>query len=111
MLAELFQSRRRLRGTLRWPTREFAHGMAELVAVYCPAAAKIRVVLDNLSPHTQAALYEVFPPADACQLLRTLESHLTPMRGSWLNVAETELAVLARRCLNRWSANSLDFPV
>ena len=66
-----------------------------------PKAEKIRVVLDNLSTHTPAALYEVFPPAEARRILRKLEFHLTPVHGSWLNMAEIELAVLARQCLNR----------
>jgi hypothetical protein len=71
------------------------------VAVHFPEAEKIRVVLDNLNPHPPAALYEVFPPADARRLLRKLEFHRTPVHGSWLNMAEIELAVLARQCLNR----------
>ncbi len=75
--------------------------MAELVDVHFPEAEKIRVVLDNLSTHTPAALYEVFPPADARRMLRQLEFHWTPVHGSWLNMAQIELAVLARQCLSR----------
>src|SRR5262249_29313218 len=65
IMVEPFQDWRHLHVTLRRTTREFAHGMAELVDVHCPAAEKIRVVLDNLSTHTPAALYDVFPPAEA----------------------------------------------
>jgi DDE superfamily endonuclease len=75
--------------------------MAEWVDVHVPEAEKIQVVLDNLRPHTPAALYAAFPPAGAHRLLRTLERHLTPVHGSWLNMAEIELPILARQCLPR----------
>jgi hypothetical protein len=101
ILAEPFQGWRHLMVTLRRTKQEFAQCMAALVDVHFPKAEKIRVVLDNLSTHTPAALYEVFPPADARRILRKLEFHLTPVHGSWLNMAEIELAVLARQCLNR----------
>ena len=101
LMLEPFQGWRHLTVTSRRTKREFAHCLAELVDVHFPEAEKIRVVLDNLSPHTPAALYEVFPPADARQILRKLEFHPTPVHGSWLNMAEIELAVLARQCLNR----------
>jgi hypothetical protein len=101
MMAEPFQGWRHLTVTPRRTKQEFAHCMAELVDVHFPKAEKIRVVLDNLSTHTPAALYDVFPPADARRMLRTLEFHLTPVHGSWLNMAEIELAILARQCLNR----------
>ena len=91
----------RLRCCKSFHNQEFAQCIAELVDVHCPQAEKIRVVLDNLSTHTPAALYEVFPPADARRMLRKLEFHLTPVHGSWLNMAAIELAVLARHCLNR----------
>ena len=61
----------------------------------------IRVVLDNLNPHKPAALYEPFPPAAAHRLRQKLEFHYTPKPGSWLNMAEIELSVLARQCLQR----------
>ena len=101
MRAEPCQGWRHLTVTLRRTKQEFAHGMAELVDVHFPKAEKIRVVVDNLSTQTPVALYEVFPPADARRMLRKLEFHLTPVHGSWLNMAEIELAVLARQCLHR----------
>lgn len=101
VMVEPFQGWRHLSMTPRRTKQEFAQCMAELVDVHCPQAEKIRVVLDNLSTHTPAALYEVFPPADARRMLRKLEFHLTPVHGSWLNMAAIELAVLARQCLNR----------
>jgi hypothetical protein len=66
-----------------------------------PAARKVKLVCDNLNTHTPAALYEAFPAAQARALARRLEIHYTPVHGSWLNVAEIELSVLARQCLNR----------
>jgi len=101
IMVEPFQGWRHLTVTSRRTKREFAHCMAELVDVHFPEAEKIRVVLDNLSTHTPAALYETFPPAKARRILRHLEFHRTPVHGSWLNMAEIELAILARQCLNR----------
>jgi hypothetical protein len=106
IMVEPFQGWRHLSATPRRTKREFAYCMAELVDVHFAEAEKIRVVLDNLSTHTPAALYEVFPPAEARRLLRKLEWHLTPVHGSWLNMAEIELAVLARQCLNRRIPNT-----
>jgi hypothetical protein len=101
IMAEPFQGWRQITVTPRRTKRDFARCMRELVDVHFPAAEKIRVVLDNLSTHTPGALYEVFAPAEARRILRQLEFHLTPVHGSWLNMAEIELAVLARQCLNR----------
>jgi len=64
-----------------------------------PTAERIRVVLDNLSTHKPEALYETFPPAEARRIVRKLEFHYTPTHGSWLNMAELELSVLARQWL------------
>lgn len=79
--------------------REFAKTMKHRVGLY-PEAEVIRVVLDNLNTHTYGALYEAFPPEEARALARKLEFHYTPKHGSWLNVAEIELAVLANMCLS-----------
>ena len=66
-----------------------------------PKARKVKLVCDNLNTHTTAALYEAFPAEQARALAQRLEIHYTPVHGSWLNVAEIELSVLARQCLNR----------
>jgi hypothetical protein len=66
-----------------------------------PTARKVKLVCDNLNTHTPAALYEAFPADQARALARRLELHYTPVHGSWLNVAEIELSVLARQCLDR----------
>ena len=80
---------------------DFAHCMRELVDVHYPHAELIRVVLDNLSTHTPAALYEAFVPEEARRLARRLEFHYTPKHASWLNMVEIEIGVLKGQCLDR----------
>lgn len=87
--------------TERRTNRDFAQQMRELVDIHYPEVEKIRVVLDNLSSHSGAALYESFPAEEARRILRKLEFHYTPKHGSWLNMAEIEISVLARQCLKR----------
>lgn len=79
---------------------DFAHAMRHIVECY-PDAEVIRVVLDNLNTHKTASLYEAFQPEEARAIARKLEFHYTPKHGSWLNMAECELAVLAGQCLDR----------
>ena len=79
--------------------------MRLLVDVYLPAAERIRWVVDNLNTPTPAALYGVFPPDEARRITRQLEFHYTPKQGSWLTIAECELAVLAGQCLDRRMPN------
>jgi hypothetical protein len=80
---------------------DWAWQIKELVDVRYPAAERIVLVLDNLNTHGPASLYEVFPPAEAKRLADKLEIHYTPTHGSWLNMAEIELSVLSRQCLDR----------
>jgi hypothetical protein len=80
---------------------DFAQCMKDLVDVHFPEAEVIRVVLDQLNTHTPAALYEAFEPAEARRIIRKLAFHYTPKHGSWLNMAEIELSVLADQCLHR----------
>jgi len=80
---------------------DWAHQLKELVDVRYPEAERIVLVCDNLATHTPASLYEAFPPAEAKRLADKLEFHYTPKHGSWLNVAEIELSVLSRQCLDR----------
>jgi len=79
---------------------DWAECMRELVDVHFPEAKVITVVQDQLNTHNPAALYEVFPPAEARRILDRLEFHFTPKHGSWLNMAEIELSVLSRQCLH-----------
>jgi hypothetical protein len=92
---------RHLSVTERRTKIDWAHCVKELVDVHYPQAERIVVVMDNLNTHTPAALYEAFAPAEARRIARKLEIHYTPNHGSWLNMAEIELSVLARQCLDR----------
>lgn len=80
---------------------DFAECMRELIEVHFPQADRVRVVLDNLSTHTPAALYEAFAPAEALRMLHKLDFHYTPKHGSWLNMVEIELSILSNQCLKR----------
>ena len=81
--------------------QEFAQQMKWLVDEKYPEAEVIRVVMDNLNTHKPASLYEAFEPEQARRILKKLEFHFTPKHGSWLNMAEIELSVLSRQCLDR----------
>ena len=80
---------------------DFAHEVRDLLEVRYPHAEKVVLVLDNLNTHKPAALYEAFEPTLARSLVERLEIHHTPKHGSWLNMAEIELSVLSRQCLDR----------
>lgn len=98
---EPLTGQRRLQVTARRTSRDWAHSLRQLVDEEYATAEKIVLVLDNLNTHTLGALYETFPPAEARRLAEKLEIHYTPKHGSWLNMAEIELSVLGRQCLNR----------
>lgn len=66
-----------------------------------PNAKKIVLVMDNLNTHSIGSLYEAFDAETARSLANRLEIHHTPKHGSWLNMAETELSILCRQCLDR----------
>jgi hypothetical protein len=80
---------------------DWAHCIKGLADICYPGAEQIVLVQDNLNTHTPASLYEAFEPAEARRLAGRLELHYTPKHGSWLNMAEIELAVLAGQCLDR----------
>jgi hypothetical protein len=87
---------------------DFAAVLRELSDVCYPDAKKIVLVMDNLNTHKLASLYEAFAPETARRLAARFEIHYTPKHGSWLDMAETELSVLARQCLNRRIDNMAD---
>jgi hypothetical protein len=101
LFCEPLQARRWLAVTDRRTKRDWAAQIKDLVDVRYPEAERIVLVLDNLNTHTPAALYEAFDPAEAKRLTDKLEIHHTPKHGSWLNIAEIELSILSRQCLNR----------
>jgi len=98
---EPLAGRRHVGVTERRTRVDWAHTIRDLIDVYYPTAEKIVLVQDNLNPHTPGSLYEAFPPTEAKRLADKLEIHYTPKHGSWLNIAELELSVLARQCLDR----------
>jgi hypothetical protein len=80
---------------------DYASVLKYLSDTRLPEAKKIRLVQDNLNTHSKASLYEAFPPAEAKRLAERFEWYYTPKHGSWLNMAESELGVLASQCLDR----------
>ena len=101
MFCEPLQGRRWVAVTERRTKVDWAHQIKELVDERYPQAERIVLVMDNLNTHTPASLYEAFEPEEARRLAEKLEIHYTPKHGSWLNMAEIELSVLSRQCLDR----------
>jgi DDE superfamily endonuclease len=79
---------------------DFARCVKELVDRY-PKARRIHLVVDNLNTHTRKAIAESLGPRGAPAVLKRIEFHYTPTHASWLDVAEIEISVLSRQCLNR----------
>jgi len=101
LAVEPLAGRRTVRVTERRTARDFAEELRRLVDEDYAQAEQIVLVTDNLNTHRPACLYERFAPEEARRIARKLEWHYTPEHGSWLNVAECELSVLSRQCLNR----------
>jgi len=88
--------------TKRRTAMDYANILKLLSDEWFPDAEKIILVQDNLNTHKSASLYEAFKAPEARRLTRRFEWHYTPKHGSWLNMAESELAVLSRQCLDRY---------
>ena len=101
VMCEPLRGWRHVRVSERRTRRDYAECVRELVEVHYPGAVKIRVVQDNLNTHDGASLYEAFAPEKARWLLDKIEFHYTPKHGSWLNMAETEINIMNRQCLDR----------
>jgi hypothetical protein len=101
MLFAPLEGWRRVVVTDRRAAADYAQILKDLADVHFPAAEKIVLVQDNLSTHTKGALYEAFAPAEARRLVERFEWHYSPKHGSWLDLAESELAVLSAQCLDR----------
>jgi hypothetical protein len=101
MMFEPLAGRRHVRVTERRTKKDFAEAIKELADERYPDAEKIVLVMDNLNTHSPASLYEAFDPSEARRLVEKLEIHYTPKHGSWLDMAEIELGILNRQCLNR----------
>lgn len=105
ILYDIHAGWRHVEVTAQRTSYQFAHQMKALVDQHYPEAECVRVVLDNLSTHTAAALYDTFEPAEARRILRRLEFHYVPKHASWLNMVEIEIGVLKQQCLARRIAN------
>ena len=101
MMFEPLAGKRHVRVTDRRTKRDWAECVREMVDDVYPEAERIVLVMDNLNTHTPASLYQAFPPNQAKHLADKLEIHYTPKHGSWLDMAEIELGILGRQCLDR----------
>jgi hypothetical protein len=101
MMSEPLLGWRAVQVTERRTAKDFAEVLRWLAEDVHPEAEKLVLVMDNLNTHKVASLYEAFPPEQARRIAERLEIHHTPKHGSWLNVAEIELSVLSRQCLDR----------
>jgi len=94
------EGKRYVRVRERRTRKDFAAVILEVCDVLYPTAEKIVLVMDNLNTHNAASLYEAFEPSQARRLAEKLEIHYTPKHGSWLDMAEIELSILSRQCMN-----------
>ena len=101
MAFEPLGKRRQVTVTQRRTAKDFAYWLQDISDKQYPQAEKIILVMDNLNTHNLASLYAAFEPQEAHRLCRRFEIHYTPRHGSWLNMAELEIGVLSRQCLNR----------
>lgn len=101
MFFEPLAGQRHVAVTDRRTAVDWAHQIKHLVDVLYPQTECITLVMDNLNTHTGASLYKAFPPEEARRILDKLAIHYTPKHGSWLNMAEIELSILSRQCLDR----------
>jgi hypothetical protein len=92
---------RHVKVTDRHTALDYAQVLKEISDTHFPDARKIVLVQDNLNTHKPASLYGAFPPAEARRLVERFEWHYTPKHGSWLDMAESELAVLSSQFLDR----------
>ena len=101
MLFAPLEGWRHVKVTDRHAAVDYAQVLKDLADTYFPDARRIVLVRDNLSTHKPASLYEAFPAVEARRLVERFEWHYTPKHGSWLDMAESELSVLSRQCLDR----------
>lgn len=100
LACEPLAGKRYLKVRERRTKKDWATFMQELIDVQYREAEKIILVMDNLNTHVLSSFYEAFEAPVARRLVEKLEIHYTPKHGSWLNMAEIELSILARQCLS-----------
>jgi len=100
MMFEPLAGKRYVKITERRTKKDWAECIRQLVDEIYPQAKQIVLVMDNLNTHKKSSLYEAFEPAEAKRIADKLEIHHTPKHGSWLDMAEIEMSVMARQCLS-----------
>lgn len=100
MMTVPLEGKRHVRVREHRKREDFAEVVRELCDELYPKAERIVLVMDNLNTHNIASLYEAFEPVEARRLTEKLEIHHTPKHGSWLDMAEIELSVLSRQCMD-----------
>lgn len=101
MLFAPLQGWRHVKVTDRHTKVDWAELIKQLVDEHFPQKRKIVLVMDNLNTHKLSSLYEAFEPTEARRIAERLEIHYTPKHGSWLDMAEIEIGVMSRQCLDR----------
>lgn len=101
MFFEPLAGQRYVEVTDRRTAVDWVHQIKHLVDNLYPHAERITLVMDNLNTHVGASLYKAFTPEEALRILGKLDIHYTPKHGNWLNMAEIELSILSRQCLDR----------
>ena len=101
IISEPFNGLREVKVTKRRTKEDFAELLKDLSDKYYPHAKTIRLVMDNLNIHNLFILYEFYTPEEARRIIKRFEVHYTPVHGSWLNIAEIELSVMAKQCIKR----------
>jgi len=100
MLSAPIEGWRHVEVTERRTKEDWAEVIRDLVDVHYPGK-RVVLVMDNLNTHSPASFYKAFSPEEARRIIERLEIHYTPKHGSWLNMAEIEIGVLRRQCLDR----------
>jgi len=100
MMFEPLAGKRHVKITERRTKKDWAECIRQLADEIYPQAEQIVLVMDNLNTHKKSSLYERFEPSEAKRIADKLEIHHTPKHGSWLNMAEIEMSVMARQCLS-----------
>lgn len=108
MVFEPLQAKRWVQVKERRTCLDYAHVVQWMLDSAYPQAEKVVLVQDNLNTHGPHSLYQAFAPEEARRLMERIEWHYTPRHGSWLNMAELELSVLARQCLQDRMENQSD---
>lgn len=102
MIFEPLQAKKNIKVKEKRTSIDFAHCMKDIVDIHYTEAEKVIIVMDNLNTHKIGSLYDAFEPEEARRIAEKIEIHYTPKHGSWLNMAEVEIGVMAKQCLSKY---------